>query len=82
METCGFMFVQVWIAIEFTEFWGLFTYVLEDDLFYESFLLLNVTETRLGCFDVTAILGWGWWSWGLLKLRSIEVEVVWSWGWS
>ena len=49
------------------------------------------------CFDVTAILSWGWlklrlievevdWSWGWLKLRLIEVEVNWSevdwsWGW-
>ena len=34
------------------------------------------TKTRLGCFDVTAILSWGW-----LKLRLNEVEVYWSWGW-
>ena len=48
-------------------------------------------ETRLGCFDITAILSWGWlklrlsevkdnWSWGYLKLRLIEVKVEWSWG--
>ena len=46
----------------------------------------------MGCFDVTAILSWGWlklrfievevdWSWGWLKLRLIEVEVDRSWGW-
>ena len=29
--------------------------------------------TRLGCFDVTAILSWDW-----LRLRLIEVEVDWS----
>ena len=48
-------------------------------------------ETRLDCFDVTAILSWGClklrlievevhWCWGLLNLRFIEVEVDCSWG--
>ena len=56
--------------------------------FYERKL-----TTRLGCFDVTVILSWGWLklrliefevdeSWGWLKLRLIEVEVDRSWGWS
>ena len=53
---------------------------------------LNRMFARFGCFDVTAMLSWGWlklrliegevdWSWGWLKLKLIEVEVDQSWGW-
>ena len=39
-------------------------------------VIVLLYRTRLGCFDVTAILSWGW-----LKLRLIEVEVDCSWSW-
>ena len=61
----------------------LVSYIVNDKYGQKNF------NTRLGCFDVTAILSWGWlklslieveidWDWGWLKLRLIEVEVDWS----
>ena len=63
--------IKLLTAIKFHNIIGMLEIYLNQE--EVATMVKNNKQTRLGCFDVTAMLSWRW-----LKLRLIEVEVDWS----